>query len=110
VKLKNLGNVTVSASTINPEETRYALQFEKPIKFEAINSVARQTGLAETEKRMFGKFAGHLEVNPTHLLISVPSGDPKLCSEYISLFLRWLDSDYLAGLEKSLAEYERIKV
>ena len=40
VTLKNLGNVTVSATTVDPEETHYSLQFEKPIKFEAIHSVA----------------------------------------------------------------------
>ena len=110
VTLKNLGKVTVSATTMNPSETHYSLQFEKPIKFEAINSVARKTGLEEKEKQMFGKIAYSVTVNPNYLIVRVPSSDPKLCSEYISLFLRWLDTDYLAGLEKSLAEYEQIKV
>jgi hypothetical protein len=110
VTLKNLGKVTVSATPMNPSETHYSLQFEKPIKFEAIHSVACQTGLDEKEKQMFSRTVRLVPVNPTHLVIRAPSSDPKLCSEYVSLFLRWLDSDYLAGLEKSLAEYEQIKV
>jgi hypothetical protein len=111
VTLKNLGNVTVSATPLGPEETHYSLQFEKPIKFEAIHSVAYQTGLDEKEKQMFGgKIARSLPISPTSLFIKVPSSNPRLCSEYISLFLKWLDSDYLARLEKSLAEYEQIKV
>jgi len=49
-------------------------------------------------------------VNPNHLIVRVPSTDPTLCSRYISMFLNWLSAEYFNRAEKTIAEYENIKL
>lgn len=112
VTLKNLGTVSVSAQpSTSPEATRYILRFHKPFKFEVIGRVASATGLDVKERQMLGgKVATSLVLNPTQVIITVPSTDSKLCSEYISFFLKWLDSEYFARADETIAEYENIKV
>jgi leucyl-tRNA synthetase len=111
VTLKNLGTVSVSASDVTREGTRYSLQFQNPVKrMEFIDRIADETGFNEKEKQMFGKNATSVTVNPNRMVLVVPSNDPKLCSDYVSLFLNWLDSEYFTRVEKVIAEYEQIKV
>jgi hypothetical protein len=111
VTLKNLGTVTVSAQpATTPQVTRYNLQFKKPFKFAVIGVVGRATGLDVKEHEMFGKPATSMSVSPEQVIITVPSVDPKLCSEYISFFLKWLDSEYFARANDTIGQYENIKV
>ncbi len=112
VMLKNLGTVSVSAEPATiPEATRYSLLFEKPFKFNVIGRVAHATGLDVKERQMLGgKIATSLTLNPVQVIVTVPSNDPKLCSEYISFFLKWLDSEYFTRANETIAEYENIKV
>lgn len=109
--LKNLGAVSVSAQTsTSVQSTRYILQFEKPFKFDVMGTVACATGLDAKEHEMFGKNVISLAISPVQIMITVPSIDPKLCSEYMSFFLKWLDSEYFTRAEGTIAEYENIKV
>lgn len=54
VTLQNLGTVSVSASLFT-DYTQYSLQFQNPIKLEAISKVALETRLGAEEREFFGR-------------------------------------------------------
>ena len=54
VTLQNLGTVSVSASLFT-DYTQYSLQFQNPIKLEAISKVALETRLGAEERELFGR-------------------------------------------------------
>lgn len=104
-KLNNLGEIKITAE---PEEdrTRYIVETQAPVLRDGlISKLSKETEFAEKERKMFGEEPRVTSSSPTRLLVSVPSTNPKVCTKYINLFLRWLDSDYFKGLEK-LKEFE----
>ena len=108
--LKNLGKVTVSAEPY-ANETRYIIKTEKPVlKGGFIAKVSKETGLTEKEKELFGGKTPRIIFSaPDTLILVVPSSDPKICREYMSIFLKWLDTRYWEALEQ-IKEYEKITV
>jgi hypothetical protein len=110
ITLKNLGDVSVSASPVDSNMTSYTLQFSKGFNFSAIAAISKTTGFEDVEKKMFSQVPQALPVTPTLLILRVPSSDPKVCSNYVSKFLTWLDTEYFNRLGKAISEYEQIKV
>ena len=109
VKLQNLGTVSVSAAPYH-NYTEYTLDFENSLKTVAVGRVAKETGLNAKEIELFGKNVVSVPVSETQLILRVPSDDPKLCSTYVTMFLNWLNTEFFNRAEKTLGEYEDIKV
>ena len=105
-KLKNLGLAKITARP-EPNRTIYLVVVEKPVLYDGfIAKLSKETGLEEEEKQLF---RGHVPVisaiQPNMLRIAVPSDDPKICTKYMSRFLKWLDTTYVEGLAR-IKEYE----
>jgi hypothetical protein len=110
VELKNFGKTKVSAELAS-KETRYLIHTEKgKLMGDAIGKISRSSGLSKTELEMFGKEPTSMTVGNT-LRITIPSVDPELCTKYMNIFLRWLDTEYASGIEDEVDKFERdIKV
>jgi hypothetical protein len=107
--LKNLRKVEVTAEP-NEKETIYYIEVEEPVlKTGFIVKKSKETKLATKEKELFGKEPQIRVYDARRMVLRVPSTDPRICAEYVSLFLKWLDTDYWGSL-KELEEYEKIAV
>jgi len=108
--LKNLGKVEVTAEP-GDKETDYRILVEKPLlKTGLIAKKSKETDMAAKERELFGKepkFAVYPDSR--HMVLTVPSTDSTVCSQYVSLFLKWLDTTYWEAL-KEVQDYERIAV
>lgn len=103
---KNLGKVTISADPVE-NETIYRIRVEKPIIMRGMISVlSKETGLEEREIRMFKKVPTCTVLSKNEFVMHVPCLEPKLCTEYITIFLGWLDSKYFERYQSKLAEFE----
>ncbi len=97
-ELENLGTVKITAEP-GEKETSYLIEVQKPILAAGmVDKLSKETGLAKKEVEMFGKEPKVLVLSHTRLRMLVPSSEPKLCTEYITLFLKWLDSTYFESL------------
>jgi hypothetical protein len=108
--LKNLGKVEVTAEP-NDKGTDYRIQVEKPVlKGGLIAKKSKETEMITKERELFSK-EPNVIVYPDskHMVLTVPSTDSTICSRYVSLFLKWLDTTYWEAL-KEVQEYERITV
>jgi len=110
VDLKNFGKTKISAE-VAVKETRYLIQPEKGrFSDDAIPKISKITTLAKTELEMFGREPVVMSLG-NMLRVTLPSVDPKLCTEYMSLFLKWLDTDYVRELQSDISKFEKdIKV
>ena len=98
--LTNFAKTTITAEP-GKEETAYIIQVEKgTLDSSYLAKVAEETGLNSIEREMFGKLVGQISLRPNRLELIVPSTDPKICTQYISAFLKWLDSEYVKALSK----------
>ena len=110
LELKNFGKTKVSAEMAE-KETRYIIRPEKSrLIAETIIKMSKVTHLARTELEMFSDEP--LMVNAGGMLIvTIPSVDPELCTKYMSYLLKWLDTEYVKGVESEIAKFEKdIKV
>ena len=110
VFLKNLGKVEVTAEP-SEKDTTYRISVEKPVlKSGPISKISKETEMAKKELELFGE-EPKLGVFPDskHMVLTVPSIDGKVCSQYVSLFLKWLDTTYFEAL-KEVSDYENIVV
>jgi hypothetical protein len=106
--LKNLGKVSVTAEP-GQYETVYIIEIEKPVLRKGLlDRASRQTGLYLKEEEVFGRLTSSSLDNPKHMTMHIPSIDPKVCSKFISDFLKWLDSDYWNALNLP-KQYEQIE-
>jgi hypothetical protein len=111
VTLPQLGRVSVSAQP-GSQSTEYKLEFTKThhvLDHNYISKKTKELGFAKTEIVMFGKESQLASLGPNLMVLVVPSTDPKLCSDYVSAFLKFIDS-LLEGYAEELKEYENIKV
>ena len=110
VELKNFGKTKVWAE-MGENETRYIIQPEKGrLIGTTIAKISRGTGFTRTEFEMFGNEIGLMDMG-NMLRVRIPSVDPKLCTQYMSLLLKWLDTEYVRELKSQVTEFEKdIKV
>lgn len=103
---KNLGRVTISANPL-ATETVYRIRVEKPIIMSGMISVlSKETGLEATEINLLKKVPTSTVLSGNEFVIHVPCVTPKLCTEYITILLKWLDSTYFERFKSKLAEFE----
>jgi len=110
VELKNFGKTKISAQ-IAEKETIYIVQSEKgKLSSDAIVRISKYTTLGKTELEMFGRETMVDNIG-NWLRVHVPKVDPKLCTQYMSLFLKWLDTEYVTALQSETDRFEKdIKV
>jgi len=111
VTLPRLGRVSVSAQP-GSKGTEYKLEFTKTHRVLDHNYISKKTkelGFAKKEIAMFGKEPMLSSLGPSLMVLVVPSTDPRLCSDYVSAFLKFIDS-LIGGYTEELKEYENIKV
>ena len=98
IQLKNFAKTTITAEP-REEETAYIIQVEKgTLDDNFIAKVSNETRLNTIEREMFGKLVGQIPLRPNRMRLIIPSTDPKLCTKYISIFLKWLDLEYIKAL------------
>lgn len=104
--LKNLGKTKITARP-DVKMTVYLIEVEKPVLQQGlIVTLIKGTELEAKENEMFGGQVPAIAVSlPNWLRIHVPSTEPRVCTEYISLLLKWLDSTYFDSLQ-TLRDYE----
>lgn len=104
--LENLGKVSISAEP-GRNKTTYHIKIEKPIIWgELISKLSKETGFVDKEIKILGKEPIILALSKTHLVMHVSCSESKVCTEYISLFLKWLNSTYVESLEKEIKKFE----
>lgn len=98
----NLGKVKITAEP-HLENTIYYLLAEKPIfDDDRISKSSKDTQFEEQEKKLFaGKTAAVSTPIPNRLRLTLPCTEPKVCADYVSLFLEWLNSTYYQSLPKA---------
>jgi len=104
--LANLGKVKITARP-SADMTTYFIYVEKPVLQDGlIEKLSKEGDLEEKEKQLFGgRVPTYLTNLPNRLTVEVPCTDPKICTEYISVLLKWLDTTYYEGLSR-IKEFE----
>lgn len=106
-QMEHLGAVTISARPSN-KETEYVVEVEKPIVRQGlIVKLSAETGFGDVEKRIFGSNVPRLaERSGNSFLVHVPTTDAKIATEYMTLFLEWLDTEYVRLIDQQLDDFE----
>ena len=104
--LNNFGKVKVSAQP-GVADTSYVIEVEKGrLNVDLISKISKKTALARYEMDKFGREAAIMNFGTNKMRLTVASIDPTICKEYVSFFLKWLDTDYVEGLESLMREFE----
>ncbi|PIU23170.1 MAG: hypothetical protein COT13_04495 [Chloroflexi bacterium CG08_land_8_20_14_0_20_45_12] len=104
--LDNLGEVKITAEP-GESDTTYFVEIGKPIlKGDYLMKLTKETSFAATERKLFGSEPHVIVFSPIRMRIRIPSNDSKRCTEYITLLLRWLDSEYVAALPRLITQFE----
>lgn len=105
-ELKNLGTVRITAEP-HRDSTTYIVRANKRVFDSSLmEELAKRTGFEEKEKELFGdKLPGVRAPLGTTLIVEVFSSEPSLCAKYMSLLLKWLDSEYV-GSVPNVEEFE----
>ena len=118
-ELENLGKVKITAEP-GAEKTTYLIEIEKPLLKEGLflkevkkPYFVKQEAqiLGEEGKTTFSSPESWLELarrnlgkvivlSPHRMRYSLPSTDPKVCTEFITFFLNWLNSTYIESLKE----------
>lgn len=106
-ELNNIGKVAITAEPELNKTTYHILTKKAVFHIEDMLRVGNQTEIATLEEDIFGEALKVIVSSPipTRLKIVIPSRDSKKCTEYISRFLKWLDSTYWGTLPK-VADFE----
>lgn len=103
--LPNLGKVQISASP-EAKRTQYDIQVEKVVlKGGLIEKATRDSGFFNKEVELFGEPTGHMILSSHVMRLQVPSTDPKVCTQFLTEYLNWLNSTYTKAL-KAVDEFE----
>ncbi len=104
-ELENLGKVRITAEP-GAKETVYLIEIEKPILNQGyLVKISKETELATKESRLFGKEGTIVVLSRHRMRYYVNSTDPKVCTEFITFLLKWLNSTYVESL-KDLKKFE----
>lgn len=106
-QLKNFGSTQVSARPAS-NETEYIIKVEHG-KLDSISmsKISRETGFQDKEDELLsGKKVRADSIGSNMLRIHVPSTDPDLCTKYMSMFLKWLDTEYIESIKREISQFE----
>jgi len=111
LQLANLGETFVTANP-GPDNTVYNVKFEKgKLSASSISNITKDTGFENTEIEYFNAVTQVFSVGERNITVHLPSKDAKLCTEYMSVFLKWLDEVYFNKLQDVIYSFENdIKV
>lgn len=106
-ELPNLGQIRISAKP-GQDSTDYIVDIvARVIDDGMIEKLSQSTGLEEREKEFFGgKVTQVLGLSDRKFRLTLPSTDKAKNTAYMTLFLRWLDTDYFHAREKEISEFE----
>jgi len=106
-ELDNLGKTTITAEP-HTDYTVYTLKAsEGNFKAGFISKKSKDTNFHQKEIDLLGKPTRINVYGPRKMKIHVPTSDPETSTEFIKLFLEWLDSTYYEATEE-IEEYEKI--
>lgn len=110
-QLKNFGETQIAA-TPGPTNTTYTISVEKGIiDTDIMGRASLLTGLTEREVKMFGgQMVKSFSLGRRRFRLTLPSTDPKVCTEYMSILLSWLDTEYQNELQGISAFEDNIKI
>ena len=104
-ELDNLGEVRITAEP-GANETVYLIEIEKPILKEGLFSKkAKEPQFIREETGLLGKEGTFSILSSKRIRYHLPSTDPKVCTEFITFLLKWLNSTYFESLE-GIKEFE----
>lgn len=105
--LPRLGKVEISASP-GDNQTQYFIKIQHDvINTDLLELLTKQTGFEGYEKRLFGGKVAHFDqVSRNAIVIRIPATEPSITTEFVTNFLKWMDSEYVDKREQALAEYE----
>lgn len=105
-ELQNFGSTRIAAEP-GAEDTTYTVRVEKGIiNTRIMGKLSRSTGFSAKELEVFGTEPRTLSLGARTFRITLPSTDAKICTQYMSLFLKWLDTEYIKGQEEGKKEFE----
>lgn len=104
-ELENLGEVKITAEpALN--KTLYLIEIEKPIFREGLlTRTFKEPEFVRREKELLGKEGNFWLLSPHRIKYSLPSTDPKNCTEFVTFMLKWLNSTYTKSLD--VTEFEK---
>jgi len=104
--LKNFGKTKISAQP-GKEETTYTIRVEKGmLNTRSISKASKETGFTVTSLKLLGEEAKIMSFSPSLMRIVLPSTDSKVCTQYMSKFLKWLDSEYVDLISREIRKFE----
>lgn len=106
--LDNLGKIKVTAEP-GLKETSYIVEIENPILHEdyLVKVHGDDVAFKKHEDEILGenKVIGLSVFTPTRMRLRVPSTDPKVCTDFMTATLHWLNTTYVASLS-TLGDFE----
>lgn len=112
VQLKNFGATKISAQPASGD-TIYTIKIEHGrLDSISVAKISQRTGFTNKEHEMFpGRLVSVGSLGSDMLRITVPSIDPDLCTKYMSVLLKWLDTEYSEAIRSEISQFEdNIKV
>ena len=109
--LEKLGKVKVTAEP-GENVTNYHIEVSEPVlKDGFIPKIANQDDeFQEKRSKTFEGMTIRVTVlTPKRVIVRLPSTNPTTCSEFMTYFIKWLDSKYIKSLSKNVEEFEKIQ-
>lgn len=105
--LKNFGDTRISAQP-SSGYTAYTIRVERGhLDGASVDKLSKITDLEKRENELFsGQLVELQSIGSNALRVRVPSVDPNLCTKYMSMFLKWLDTEYAKALEAEIRKFE----
>ena len=75
------------------------------MRSEYIVKLGKESELLQEEMRLFGQESQVIVLSPTRMRWHLTSTEPKTCTEFMTFFLKWLNSTYVESL-KYIEEFE----
>jgi len=105
--LKNFGETRISAKPASGY-TLYTINIARgKLDGTSIDKISKMTDLESKENELFsGQVVQVHSIGSNILTVQLPSIDPKLCTNYMSIFLKWLDTTYVETVEAEIKQFE----
>ena len=106
--LKNFGKTEVEARP-SEDDTSYIIRVEKheALDLALIGKLSKSTNFEEIEREMLGGEAPSLaRVGSSAFRYTIPSTDAQVCTRLVSLFLKWMDTEYIEARNNEIALFE----
>ncbi len=106
-QLKNFGATKISALPASGE-TLYIIRTARGrLDSKSVSKISKETGFENEERKLLaGRDVVVQSVGSNILRVEVPSTDPELCTKYMSMFLKWLDTQYIETIKRETSQFE----